>query len=166
MEARQALVQAAALEQYMQQMDADWEALTRSIQADRQRLVGLQAHLDNLRLLLALQPGGPPAKAPAMMAQVARLEQQIGWLRQCIVAQDVRRSVIERQFEQARQVWAALCHTSRRGRFRPERGYERAVSWLRHSLSGFWALLERSSGSDGIIPNDFSLRRHASTGGP
>ncbi|HEU5369316.1 MAG TPA: hypothetical protein VFU69_12665 [Ktedonobacterales bacterium] len=166
MEARPTSVQAAALEQRMQQMDADWEALTRSIQADGQRLMGLQAHLDNLRLLLSLPLGGPPAKAPAMMAQIARLEQQIAWLRQCIAAQDVRRSAVERQFDQVRQVWAVLCYTAQKRRFRPERGYERAASWLRYALSRLWALLARSSGSDGVIPNDFSLRRHASTGGP
>lgn len=165
MEARQHSAQAADLEQRMRQGDADWEALTRSIQADKQHLTCLQARLDNFRLLLSLPLDGLRAEAPAMIAQIARLEQQIALLRRRIAAQDARRDAIERQFEQARQVWAALCHTSHKRRFRLERVRERAASWLRHPFSGFRALLEHPASSDGIIPNDRWLRRHASTGG-
>jgi hypothetical protein len=165
MEARHHSVQAAALEARMRQMDADWEALTRSIWADKQHLLCLLARLDNFRLLLSLPLEGLRAEAPAMLAQLARLEQQIALLRRRIAAQDARRNTIERQFEQERQVWAKLCYTSRERRSRPERVHERAASWLRHALRGFWALLERPAGSDGSIPNDLWLRRHTSTGG-
>ncbi|HEY7358275.1 MAG TPA: hypothetical protein VH590_17460 [Ktedonobacterales bacterium] len=158
-------VQAAALEARMQQVDADWEAVTCSIRADKQHLTCLQARLDNLHLLLSLPLDAPSAEAPAMLAQLAHLEQQIALLRRCIAAQDARRNAIVRQFEQERQVWAALCHMSRERRLRPERVHERAASWLRHALAVFWALLGRSASSDGSIPNDLWLRRHASTGG-
>jgi hypothetical protein len=165
MEATNNSLQAAALEQRMRQVDADWEALARSIQADKQRLLCLQEHLDNLRLLLSLPLDEPPAEAPAMLAQIARLEEQSTLLRERITTQDARRNAIEQQFEQARLAWVALCCLPPKRGLRRAQFRKRVAIWLGRSLSRFWALLECSAGSSGVIPDDLWLRRHASAGG-
>jgi septal ring factor EnvC (AmiA/AmiB activator) len=64
----------AELEQQMRQADADWEAVTRSMQADQQRLAALERHLDRFRLLFQPLPDEPFDEAPAITAVRRRVE--------------------------------------------------------------------------------------------
>ena len=153
------------LEQQMQQADADWEALTRSIQADQQRLAALEQHLDRFRLLFQPLPDEPAGESPAITARMELLEQHIAVLGQCIISQNARRNAIERQFEQARLARAILRRVSQRHSSRLAVAHKLLISCKRHLLRGFWAFLNGPACSGEIIPNDSSLRRHASTKG-
>lgn len=153
------------LERHMRQADADWEVLTRLIQADQQRLADLEQHLDRFRLLFQLLPDEPFGEAPAMAAQVELLEQQVALLGQGILSQHARRNAIERQFEQARLTRAALRRVSQRHPSRLSLAHKLLVSCMRQSLRGFRAFLNGPPYYGESIPNDFSLHRHASTNG-
>jgi len=154
----------AELERQMRQADADWEALTRSMQADQQRLAALEQHLDRFRLLFQPLPDELFDEAPAIAAQMGRLEQQIASLGQCILSQHVRRNAIERQFEQARLALAALRRASPRRSSRLALAHKLLISCKRHLLRGLWAFLNGPAYYE-TIPSDSSLRRHASTKG-
>lgn len=155
----------AELEQQMRQADADWEAVTRSIQADQERLAALEQHLDRFRLFFQPLPGESFGEAPAITAQMELLEQQIASIGQCILSQRARRNAVERQFEQARLTLAVLRRVSQRHPSRLALAHKLLTSCLRLPLRGFRAFLNGPAYYGEHIPNDFSLRRPASTNG-
>lgn len=157
--------QISELEQQMRQADAEWEALTRSIQADQQRLAALEQHLDRFHLLFLPLPDELVSEAPAITAQMELLERQIASLGQCILLQNARRNAIERQFEQARLALAVLRRVSQRHSSRLALAHKLLTTCLRLSLRGFRAFLNGPAYYGESIPNDFTLRRHASTNG-
>lgn len=165
MKATSSSLHIAELERQMQQADADWEAVTRSIQADQQRLAALEQHLDRFRLLFQPLPGESFDEAPAITAQMELLEQQIASLGQGILSQHARRNAIERQFEQARLARAVLRRVSQKHPSRLALAHKLLISCGRLALRGFRTFLNGPAYYGESIPNDFSLRRHAPTNG-
>jgi chromosome segregation ATPase len=166
MEATSNPSQISELEQQMQQADTDWEALTRSIQANKQALLILEERLDNFRLLLSLPPHESSDEASALAAQLELLKQQIVSLDQRIRAQQMRRNAIERQFDQARLARAALRRALQKPSSRFALARKLLVCCVKRPLHGFWAYLTRPEHYGEIMPpDDASLHRHASTGG-
>jgi hypothetical protein len=164
MEATRNSSQVAELEQQMRQADADWEAVTQSIQADQQCLETLQERLRDFRLFLSLSQGVSSGRAPAIAAQMQLLEQQMVLLSQRIRSQKLRRNAIEQRFDQARLARATLLRASPDHLSRSALVHKFPTSWMKRPVLRFWAFLERPGDNNQIIPGDLWLRRHASTG--
>src|SRR5690348_8450860 len=81
------------LRRLLQQADAEWERLTRSIQADQQTCEALQRHCANLHLLLALELETPAKPCPALAAQCALVERQLAQLEQKLLLERARRDL-------------------------------------------------------------------------
>src|SRR5579885_2319261 len=155
-------LQVAQLKCLMQQCDADWDEITRSIQDDKRHLADLQQHLENFRLLLALvREEQPPESMMALSARKAALAHQAALLEQRIALKSAQRNSAARQFEQARLALLALCKCP------PEKPGACAVFarklltvCIKRPLHGFWLALHRPEEHCEIIPGDASLWPH------
>ena len=149
-------LQMAQLRSLMQQADATWDELTRSIQGHQAYLAGLQQRAAALHLALALL--GEPSAGPthALAAQVAALEQQIAQLEQQVSLENARRSAVTRQFEQARLALVSL----RRPRTRQRQILFRKLlnRCFQAPWRVFWSSLQRSCDWSEVIPSDLSLK--------
>ncbi len=99
--------QSARLQNLLKQIDAEWDALTQSIQADRAMLNSLQPRLEYLRRQLAFTPGAVIDASPALATRLNILEQRVGEVRKIIQHKEQERRALERHFDQARLVAAA-----------------------------------------------------------
>jgi predicted O-linked N-acetylglucosamine transferase (SPINDLY family) len=145
------------LRRLLQQADAEWERLTRSIQADQQACEALQRHCENLHLLLALELETPAKPCPALAAQCALVECQLAQLEQKLLLERARRDLLEQQFDQVRLVLVTLRRMSQRQRDRRASSMRlllRSMKWL---LREFWAGLQTFEYGSQVIPNDRPL---------
>jgi hypothetical protein len=99
--------QNARLQNLLKEIDAEWERLTRSIQADRVLLNTIQPRMEHLRRQLVPTPGAAVNTSPALAAHLRAMERQVGELRQVIQLKEQQRRALERHFDQARLAAAA-----------------------------------------------------------
>lgn len=83
----------------MHQVDAQWEQLTQSIQADQSALEGLQTRLANFHRLLELDSQDSRASGSTLLAQIASLEAQIVQLKTRITEELSTRGLLEQEFD-------------------------------------------------------------------
>ena len=143
-----------ALRRLLQQADAEWEGLTRSIQADQQAYEALQRHCANLRLLLALELETPAKPCPALAAQCALVERQLARLEQKLLLERARRDLLEQQFDQARLVLVTLRRMAQRRRDRRASSLKLLLRSMKWFLRELWAGLQTFEYGSQIIPND------------
>ena len=99
--------QNARLQSLLKEINDEWDALTRSIQADRAMLNSLQPRMEHLRRQLALTPGAAIDTSPALIAHINLLERRAGEIQKIIQLKEQERRALERHFDQARLVAAA-----------------------------------------------------------
>ena len=153
----QRMVDYTALRRLLQQADADWELLTRSIQADQQAFEALQGHCANLRLLLALELETPTKSCPALAAQCAVVERQLAWLEEKLLLERARRDALEQQFDQARLALITLRRMSQRRQSRRASGMRLVLRSMKWFLREFWAGLQTIEYGSEVIPPDRPL---------
>ncbi len=95
------------LQSLLKEIDTEWEALTRSIEADRAALNSIQPRMEYLRHQLEPTPGALAETCPALTARLKMMEQQAGRLRQIIQLKEQERRALEKHFDQARLAAAA-----------------------------------------------------------
>ena len=150
-----------ALQDLLHQVDADWETLTRTIQADQRALEALQQRHQNLRLLLALEREMPSKTCQALTAQGASLECKIALLEQKIAQERARRDTLEQEFDQARLALVTLRRMSQRRRSRWVSGRKLLIVSMKWFLRELWSGLQTFEYGSEIIPRDQSLgERH------
>lgn len=100
--------QIATLQNLLPQLDAEWEMLTHSIQADQQRLTTLQEWRQEFSLLLRVEP--EPAAHPvlALTRHLEALEQRMRQVIEEIVRKQLLRRALEQRFDEVRLVLCAL----------------------------------------------------------
>ena len=143
----------ARLERRMEQADAEWEQLTQSIDADKELLAVLRRQVEHCHIVLAMQ-GERALGSPSTLAdQVATLERQMERLERHLALENLRRSVLMKQFEGARLALATI----RRSAVDTQRSAaQRLASLLRRCLllvwHEVWSMLEETG--------DFYMRVH------
>ena len=143
-----------ALQRLLQQADADWERLTRTIQADQQTLEALQRHGANLHLLLALELETPAKPCPALAAQCAAVECQLARLEQQLLLERARRDALEEQFDQARLALITLRRMSQRRQSRRASGMRLLIRSVKWFLRELWTALQTFECGSEVIPRD------------
>ncbi|HEY7124863.1 MAG TPA: hypothetical protein VH540_12985 [Ktedonobacterales bacterium] len=104
---RGAKSQNARLQSLLKEINDEWDALTRSIQADRVVLNSLQPRMEHLRHQLRLTSGAAIDTSPALAAHLNILERKAEEVRKTIQLKEQERRALERHFDQARLVAAA-----------------------------------------------------------
>ena len=100
--------QIVTLQNLLPQLDAEWDSLTGSIQADQQRLAALQEWREEFSLLLSAEPEPAAQPALALTGQLEMLEQRIRQVVEEIVRKQLLRRALEQRFDEVRLVLGAL----------------------------------------------------------
>lgn len=100
--------QIVALQNLLPQLDAEWESLARSIQADQQRLTALQEWRQEFFLLLSTEPEPAAQPALALTGQLEVLERRMRQVVEEIVSKQLLRRALEQRFDEVRLVLCAL----------------------------------------------------------
>ena len=100
--------QIVTLQNLLPQLDAEWEMLTRSIQADQQRLTALQEWRQEFSLLLSAEPEPAAQPALALTGHLEMLEQRMRQVVEEIVRKQLLRRALEQRFDEVRLVLCAL----------------------------------------------------------
>ena len=100
--------QTTRLQALLQDSDAEWEDVTRSIQADQQELQGIQVSMRQFQRLLTPTPGAASDISPALAAHLKARALLVRELRETIHLKEQQRHACEQRFEQARVALAAI----------------------------------------------------------
>lgn len=146
-----------ALGRLLQQADAEWEIVTKSIQADQQAYEALQRHCANLHLLLTLELETPAKPCPALAAQCALVERQLARLEQKLLLERACRDALEQQFDEARLALVTLRRMSQRRRSRRASSVRLLLHSMKWFLRELWAGLQTIEYGAEIIPQDRPL---------
>ena len=100
--------QTTRLQVLLQDIDAEWEDVTRSIQADQQALQALEAPMKPLQRLLTPTPGAASDISPVLAAHLKARALMVSELRETIHLKEQQRHAYEQHFDLARFALAAI----------------------------------------------------------
>ena len=100
--------QTTRLQALLQEIDAEWEDVTRSIHADQQALQAMEVPMRQLQRLLTPPPGAASDISPVLAAHLKARALLVRELRETIHLKEQQRHACEQHFEQARVALAAI----------------------------------------------------------
>ena len=138
----------------MQQADAEWEELARSIQVDQELLEILCRYLDHCRLVQAMNGQRPGGSTSSQAVQAEAMEQQVARLEQQVKIENARRNALAEKFEQSRLALSVLQKSKPRRRRSRAPWFGKVLRFcIMRLLRGLWLVLEETGQWSMVIPD-------------